>query len=564
MKRAAILIGVDETGDLPKLNDAAKGAWRMAAWARGQKMDPVTVITDEAGPVEIGQVFKAVAAIEKKGTCEQLIVYFAGHGVNIGGHERWLLSDAPDDGNAAVNLSGSAERAHNGVIPHVVFISDACRTAAQTMAGQSVSGSLLFSPTYGRPEQAVDKFWACLLGDPAAEIRDKNVTAAEYKALYTGALLDALAADNPQVAEIDGAGAVVRPRPLKHFLREAMARRLKELNLQTKLIQVPDARITSENDAWIARLEDAPPLVAAAQLAGRAKGEASRGADAETSAHPELISRSLLSSVTEGAGLGMGPGLDNVEARSAIAAVDLALRPFGPAHFETQCGFKVRGARVVEAFSARGNATLLGHALVRMDSVERPGASVLLVFENGSGAVLPAIPGFIAALTVEDGRLNDVAYEPSENHDRWRAFRQRATEMRTLRAIAAVSTKSGVFRLDGDEALDLARRMQYAKGVDPTLAVYAAYACLDLRRRDLIRGMSHYMQADFGAPLFDVAMLAGELDAHAVTADQNCTLVLSPIVPGMGARAGAPHQTAAGARERAENTDIGRLDDVRR
>jgi hypothetical protein len=61
--------------------------------------------------------------------------------------------------------------------------------------------------------------------------------------------------------------------------------------------------------------------------------------------------------------------------------------------------------------------------------------------------------------------------------------------------------------------------MQFAKGVDPTLAVYAAYAYNDLHRRDLIRQMSGYMRDDIGAPFFDIALLAGELNRSTVTRD---------------------------------------------
>ena len=70
----------------------------------------------------------------------------------------------------------------------------------------------------------------------------------------------------------------------------------------------------------------------------------------------------------------------------------------------------------------------------------------------------------------------------------------------------------GVFRLERDDALEIARRMQYAKGIDPSLAVYAAYAYHDLQRRELIREMAGFIERDLGAPPFDVALLARLLD----------------------------------------------------
>ena len=46
-------------------------------------------------------------------------------------------------------------------------------------------------------------------------------------------------------------------------------------------------------------------------------------------------------------------------------------------------------------------------------------ASVLLMFDTEVGTVLPAVPGFVAGLTFNEGELLDVAYEPSINSFRW-------------------------------------------------------------------------------------------------------------------------------------------------
>jgi hypothetical protein len=66
--------------------------------------------------------------------------------------------------------------------------------------------------------------------------------------------------------------------------------------------------------------------------------------------------------------------------------------------------------------------------------------------------------------------------------------------------------------LQGDNALELARGLQYSKSVDPSLAVYAAYAYNDLHRQDLVKEMHGYLSGDLGASLFDVAMFAQALD----------------------------------------------------
>lgn len=188
MKRTAILIGVNKTGKLPLLQDAAKGARRMEEWARTQQFDTVEVFTDErGGAVDIGSIRRAIEKIVDSGTFDQLVIYFAGHGVNIRYGEYWLLSDAPRDPQAAVNVRGSVDLASYGGISHVVLISDACRTAAQGIQAQNVSGSEIFpNDPPGGSELPVDRFFACALGRPAHEVLDPTVTAKEFQALYTG------------------------------------------------------------------------------------------------------------------------------------------------------------------------------------------------------------------------------------------------------------------------------------------------------------------------------------------------------------------------------------------
>jgi hypothetical protein len=399
----------------------------------------------------------------------------------------------------------------------VVFFSDACRTAAEGVRAQLVTGSEIF-PNEGADalEKPVDQFFACTLGRPAHEIRDPNTTTQEFSALYTDSLVAALRGNDNRVLDWTTQGveriALVRPRQLKEYLLGAVTARLKELNLQTKIIQVPDARITSSNDAWVSRV-----------LAG----DIDRGAVTAPMTTPTtiaMVSASLLRTALTGDSTRLRTELDSTRAAGGGAESDLvktferAAVPFGPMHHESKCGFKVRGARIVEAVSTGAETELFNVPgdVARVNSVKYPGASVLLVFEEGAGVVLPAIPEFLAALTVEDGELVDVAYEPSDNTSRWHDFEQYGKEVRTLRALAASSTKDGVFRLEGADALGVARRLQYAKSIDPTLAVYAAYAYQDLRRGDLIREMSGYMRGDLGGRLFDIALLARELDGKTV------------------------------------------------
>ena len=99
MKRAAVILGVGRTGNLPALQAVASSAKAMANWVVSQGFMEPKVLTDETQPVSIRAVTETIKAFVDLGTIEQLVVYFSGHGVNIRYGEHWMLSGAPDDAN---------------------------------------------------------------------------------------------------------------------------------------------------------------------------------------------------------------------------------------------------------------------------------------------------------------------------------------------------------------------------------------------------------------------------------------------------------------------------------
>lgn len=535
MKRAALIIGVDRTGDLPVLRDAAKGARRVEQWAQAQGFHSIDIFTDEGGKtVEVRDVKKAIRKIVDSGTFEQLLVYFAGHGVNIAYGEYWLLTGAPSDTQEAINVSGSENLARYCGIPHVMFVSDACRTAAEGVRAQRITGSEIFpNETVIGQEAPVDMLMACALGRPALEVRDPQTSAREFSALYTGALVDALTGRQLDILEWEVQGteriAIVRLRPLKKYLAVEVPRRIASLNLVTKLTQIPDGRIISE-DAWIALLkgiaqtQTSTPNILDGPSLGRApvpRGPARSAAEPVTTA---TLSSTLLATALDGDEAKMGLALEGVRTTTIARGADIArtfdatVTPFGPTHHESECGIKIRGGHFVDAFSVGATVRLFQSPgdVIRVESMTHAGATVLLTLESGRGLALPMLPGFIVALTVEDGELVDVSYEPSANTPRWMDYQLRANELRVLRAVAAASTRSGVYKLEGAGALEIARRMQFAKSVDPSLALYAAYAYNDLQRADLLRGMTRYMSEAVGGCLFDVSLLARDLQGKLV------------------------------------------------
>lgn len=529
MIRAGVFIGVNHTGQLHKLNDAAAGARRMRDWALQQGIDPAraVLITDETGSVDAAQVIRAIKAFHQGAGVEQILVYFAGHGVNIDKNEYWLLSDAPSDPLSVINVRGSVAQAEYGLAQHVVVISDACRVPAEGIQGQGVASisSVVFPndvPDGGlRP---VDTFYGTGLGRAAAELRDPAAVAAEaseaFRAVYTDAMLDGLAGkgDFDLVADLAGEpGMYVRPKLLSDWLEREVPRRVKARGLLGRVNQKPEARVCASDRTWLSRLDLAalPPRTPVARdiLLGSAPAT-----DPERSASTDIVRAAVRGDQSQVA--------QRLSAANIVTAPDvidltrtvrnLAL-PFGPQHMESQCGFKVRGAEVESAMAAGGRTELLpellGHvgSVVRLWDLQAAAVSVVLRFKGGFGTVIPALAGFLTALSFDRDELVDVSYEPSDNHGRWGEYQARIGELRMLRAVAASASRQGRFKLDGDDAQSLAMQMQVAKGIDPTMALYAAYAYDDLQLVDRIRRMQDYLAGDLGLRWFDVSLLARSL-----------------------------------------------------
>lgn len=515
MQRAVVLIGVSRTGGLPALQAVQSGVERMRSWAQAQGIggDRLIVLSDHGDPnvkVRAHQVVDEIDKLVRRGTLDQLIVYFSGHGIHNRG-DCWLLSEAPGKTAEAVNVEGSIQLARYCGIPHVVLVSDACRTAADGIQALNVTGTDIFpnDPVDGQ-ERAVDAFFACARGKPALEVRDPAVSAGAYAALYTEVLADCL--DGQDAAVIDRVQqdgeevGLVRAWRLADELQLQVPPRLQAwLGRLPTVNQTPVARITSR-EGWLSRIPpDRLPAVNRAAGAPPRPGppSASRAADMMVSMTlaGELGGFVRMAQATPG-----GAGMAELGQTAGMLA-----RPFGPAHYETGCGFKLRGAQVAQAHCLSAGVAVVDAdgTLLRVDPT-RGAASVLIVLRDGGSVLLPALPEFLAGLTFEDGELTHVSYEPADTSPRWADYAARQDELRALRAAVAAATGLGVFRLGGDKALQLARGMQFAKSIDPSMALYAAYAYHDFGRRDLIHEMQNYLRGDLGIHFFDIALLAAD------------------------------------------------------
>lgn len=524
MIRAAVLIGVNRVRGLPALNDAVRGARRMHEWvlAQGFAPDHVVLITDESGPVAASGVQVAIKRLlDPMAGIEQLLIYFAGHGLNINYGEFWLLSQGLEWPTESVDVARSAVLARYSSVPHVIFISDACRTAAAGVQQQLITGSPIFPMVAsGGIEKAVDQFFACTLGNPALEVQAQDAAnAGTFVALYTEALLAVLDGDEPTIIEVAGDGempkGVIRPWPLKHVLRERVGKLLVERGLHTRAFQTPDARISSDPQlAWIARLALTPPpgpvsrnsdvlnfSVRATRNFGRVGSDQSapslpNWADATLDT---LLGRRRLPAFSA----------NPSEAKEIVKQAQRQSEEFAPLCFDTRCGIKLRGGKAMEAICPGAHVEWVVEGEILRAFPQSPQANdrVLLIFEDGSGVMVPLLPEFIAELSFDNGQWVGLAYEASENSQLHESDLAKRVQDRYLREFVAAAVERGVFQPNRGTLTALSARLLKAPAPDPMLLLYLAYALDDVGMVGQLRDLLIALRASGIPLLFDMALL---------------------------------------------------------
>jgi Caspase domain len=562
MSKAAVVIGVNKTGDLPVLKDAAASASRVAVWLTGEGYQTRTLLDERASGVRASvrarDVFLAVAAALETGTCEQLVLYFSGHGYLNDGSEHWLLSGAPTDPNEAIDLEENIQLARDCGVRNVIFVSDACRSTPQSIKADRVRGSIIFPNTgvSATTRADVDRFFACLPGDPAYEVAvDKS--SGVYSALFTHCLENAYL-DTPEAmtSDVDGV-EVLSNRRLKGLLPGLVEVRANKFS--ATLFQKPDAIVESDPEIYLGRVRrsPAPAVLQSARpqnsagigglferlvpldnlLSGITGVERRRGGgrpaegdrreppskmapDAPTlSSHGEnLLAEALNAAAYSGSPAEPSPPLTRAIAIAAqIACVD---------QFENSCGFGVRGADVVEVLGLGCSAEIIHSSRAGEDrrvrimpapqGLRTPfSRTVLLRFDGGDCAAIPAIEGYIATIVVDrecggdeqTGGVVQVAYTPAQNDYRFGEFLAKRTEVERLRSLVAALARKGVLNLS-KVAGAFAEKIRDYKAYDPTFGIYAGYAYNDTGLSDEIRTVERFMRPNLeDATVYDIALL---------------------------------------------------------
>jgi hypothetical protein len=534
MRRGAVIIGVDQPVGLPKLRAARTGARSVSDWLQEEGFD-VKLFVDGEKPVKASDIVTAITEFVKRGTLEQLVVYFAGHGFISGTlSEFWLLSGAPENPNEAISLAESCMNAELSGIPNVVFISDACRSRADSLAAERVHGTVVFPSRTSSPNvnSEVDQFLATRVGAASYEVSVGESSSA-FEGIYTACFLDAFKHPySAMIQTVDGK-SVVPNRRLKSYLAEEVPKRAQARSI--RLDQRPDSKVYSDEPTYIAHVSGSGQTTSNPPAPTLADAARSSIWNLQASGLPQQYSVQQLNAIAKNS------GFDSAR-NSIVQAQGL------PSKLSTRTGFAISGEKleavvaqpgvIVRFANSSGNG--LATALVEVDLDGMPAASLALRFSGGSGTVLAALDGFIGNVVIDGGNVNNVSYVPSRQSALASAYESEADRLEQLHADVATAARFGVFRIEGPRdgrqraAAKLADRIHLLKGIDPTLGLYAAYACTDAGLIDKIDSIHAVMRDDLHVDLFDVAMLAGKLSGKRLDNPDNPVPICPMLSQGWG------------------------------
>lgn len=513
---AAVVIGVNKAGNLPTLGAAVSGAQSVAQWLKGANFE-VKLFVDEHVPVKASALFDSINELVQRGTLDQLVVYFSGHGFLNAYAEYWMLSNAPLNPNEAVSLTESVVLAKETGIPSVVFISDACRSTPDSIGASRVRGSLIFpNGDISRNQRAeVDQFLAALPGSPALEL-PVTASAPIFEGIFTSCLLSAFQTPvSSLIKTIDGV-RVITNRDLKTFLESEVVKQAESRSI--KLQQKPDATVVSGNDTYLAPVSN-PEL---GSVTGVSEPEWSvkeyAAKTLQTAGGGAILSESLRTRATQ-------PDdpcppddpyciyiPDSVtefkRAQTRVVDANAAvLRPSTKFAGRGESEIRVAKASIKQVASDGGvKSQILDPSRVVVRLRGKAAANVMIRFEDGSGMVIPAIKGFICSLVFDGKGVAGATYI--------RINGPNDPDIEKLHADVTAAAQSGIFRIDGarEAAAKNARifgdKIRVGKSADPTLGLYAAYAYSQADLIDLVKSVNADLRNELGIELFDVAMLA--------------------------------------------------------
>ncbi|MEB2777461.1 caspase family protein [Algoriphagus sp. D3-2-R+10] len=571
-----ISIGVNNVKGLPTLGAAASGAIEFDTWAKSQGYK-TKIFTDlEDTQVSQNDIFNEINRIVEEKTCEMLIIFFSGHGIlRSPNQEVWLLSNAKNNPNESINLTGSIDYARTTGIPYIVFISDACRILPAELQFTG-NGSVIF-PIYddNNHECAIDVLYATRPGSPANEYN--SLVNSEKFGLFTQSILEILNGKYPETIwpKLEGesnllnfydANSLIKDSKYKQLkngewvidtvkmenpLKSIVKKKASDINIT--LYQNPDIRIQHQSPKpYLSRFDDSEAknliLVTTKLLQNQ------KGVQNQKGLHHE-DEEIFFETIDRGSGSGSKKSkkafkesafkkrMSSVEKIQMLEGNPRLLKNAEIIHksnkkniYKIHTGFTIVGTKIADVL-VRGNNRRLSfendRQEVRVDHNESK--SALLILENGQSIPVAILEDFIGTVVFHKDRLLTINYTPCEGSYRYYEFEDNREKINLVRSYIASAanegfdyqkafenefTETGHIKYDNPGSF-----LRMEKSLDPSLGLYAVYAYMQAGKIKDINSVFKYMNNESEDLIFDVAMLSGNLNLENVKLAPFCPML---------------------------------------
>ncbi len=478
MTKHAILIGINNIPDMPYLASPSSYAIKMREWAEGQGYitsffadEPENVTT--AGQCSRGEILKAVRHIIANGT-DQLIIYFAGHGVERApGEDIWLLPGYADDPSESISIFACQPLAYRSGIKHIVFISDSCRSPSNNRNVQHITPSVIF-PIFNKEYRTdIDVFYSTHPGANSIDVRDEQ---GNYRSIYTDNLLKCLKGEVTDVIRpikrINPTFPAVLSYELNDYLKTKVA---KEIEVITGKKQFPTGSVSSSDPLFLSKLGERE-LVESIGERGLAIIAGSESTEVDVKSISEKIN-----SYVKAKGIGATRELRKVYREFKH---DYEFFTSEAVFSNGQTGLFISGLASPTVYGKRNQnyyrfeerKKFTTPQTLSFDDAERRRSEIYFVGNHGSTRFYPVtvIPGFFAQVVFAKNEILTVNYFPT-GYDSKHEARNNAAEVAERKANIIMAAKKGIFQGAYELNYDGGYYRKY-KHLEPTLGLFAAYA----------------------------------------------------------------------------------------
>lgn len=542
MKKCAVIIGINQTENMPPLAGAVAGAQQFAAWATSQNYD-VILHTDEHNPVTFDEVFSSVDSFVCTRKYSTMVIFFSGHGTWKGaGTETWLLSKPASKPGQAIEVYPSAYLTTGCGIAHVAFISDACRSPVTDRSILNATGHPLFTFKDSAVDTKTDLIFSTRPGESSYETRSTEDSTKAF-GIFTDLILAGLNGHVPEIMtplrrKMGVQKMVIEANSLYDYLWDKLPSEVAKKD--PNLVQRPHSWICSRLPKYLSEFIGSISLgiMETKENIVSEPNKVYQRQPIQQKASPlfrdDLYEKAVLESL-----LGTDPGFDPGEYFEFVGEtnqfiLNLEYRRAGgnfvfynnenvmpdrqqdraavvsPIWSDLQLFNNNQHIKAVPSNSiARRPTTTLGQS-------ENKDGNLFLPLSNENILLLPVLKDFVSKVWMRAGKVMHISIQPSPENEKFGGYAHYINyidqRISLMISVAHTGINKPFHGVGGFE--QLADYLRRGKSFDPVLGMYAAYMYAQSGLKKDVLSVYRYMLREPEPVLFDVQILAMAVGAR--------------------------------------------------